>query len=260
MYRLLIVTENQTVQDMFDGMTGWEIMGFKPPRLRVSTADALECMQKHSIDAIAIDETPAFDDLRRHITEKCPTMLRFPIMETAEEQWKIIRELDRMLGSLYADRSNDYYDLPAALQMTQEKLLKSIVCGLIPTEKEQAIRLSMLRCYERTDVPCMLARLGMDADDPFLTSRWHYGSDRLEVALRNFFGNVQDDMRLHVAVISPEEVRVLCYPKDDSQTLEKSSVVSTVEDTVEQIGNYLGLEMNILEVRPLPGLGAFAGA
>lgn len=260
MYRLLIVTENQKVQDMFGAMTGWEIMGFKPPRIRTTCEDALECMRKHSIDAIAIDDSSVFDELKAHIQEKCPTMLLFPIMENADEQWRIIRELDRMLGSLYADRSNDYYDLPGALSMTQERLLKSIVCGLIPTEKEQAIRLKMLRCAEKTNVPCMLARLGMDADDPFLTSRWHYGSDRLEVALRNFFGKTQDGMRLHVAVMSPEEVRVLCYPADENQVLADKAVADYVEDTVEQIGNYLGLEMNILELRPIPGLSVFANA
>ena len=259
MYRLLIVTENQTVEDMFGAMTGWEIMGFKPPRIRTTCGDALECMRKHAIDAIAIDDSAAFDELRTHIQEKCPTMLRFPIMENADEQWKIIRELDRMLGSLNAYRSNDYYNLSGALAMTQEKLMKQIVCGLIPTEKDQAARLFMLRCKEKTDVPCVLARLGMDADDPFLTSRWHYGSDRLEVALRNFFGKTRDGMRLHVAVISPEEVRVLCYPAD-AEPLKEKNVADYVSETVEQIGNYLGLEMNILELRPIEGLRVFANA
>lgn len=259
MYRLLIVTENQTVEDMFGAMTGWETMGFKPPRIRTTCGDALECMRKHAIDAIAIDASSIYDELRAHIQEKCPTMLRFPIMETPEEQWKIIRVLDRMLGSLNADRSNDYYDLSGALVMTQEKLMKQIVCGLIPTEKEQADRLFMLRCMEKTDVPCILARLGMDADDPFLTSRWHYGSDRLEVALRNFFGNTQDGMRLHVAVMSPEEVRVLCYPAG-GDALKENTVADYVNETVEQIGNYLGLELNILELRPIEGLRVFANA
>ena len=30
MYRLLIVTEKQSVREMFEGMSGWEVMGFKP--------------------------------------------------------------------------------------------------------------------------------------------------------------------------------------------------------------------------------------
>ena len=55
MYRLLIVTGNQSVRDLFTAMEGWESLGFKPPRLRQTTQEALECMQKHQIDAIAVD-------------------------------------------------------------------------------------------------------------------------------------------------------------------------------------------------------------
>ncbi len=91
MYRLLIVTENQSVRDLFTAMEGWESMGFKPPRLRQTTQEALECMQKHQIDAIAVDNDPAFDELNRFVEEKCPAMLRFPIDQTPDGQWKIIR-------------------------------------------------------------------------------------------------------------------------------------------------------------------------
>ena len=79
MYRLLIVTGNQSVRDLFTAMEGWESLGFKPPRLRQTTQEALECMQKHQIDAIAVDDGPAFDELNRFVEEQCPAMLRFPI-------------------------------------------------------------------------------------------------------------------------------------------------------------------------------------
>ena len=79
MYRLLIVTGNQSVRDLFTAMEGWESLGFKPPRLRQTTQEALECMQKHQIDAIAVDDGPAFDELNRFVEEQCPAMLRFPL-------------------------------------------------------------------------------------------------------------------------------------------------------------------------------------
>lgn len=258
MYRLLIVTERQTVRDMFAAMEGWEAMGFKQPRLRQSTAEALECMQKHHIDAIAIDQSEAFNDLNAFIDEHCPVMLRFPLMDTPEEQMQVIRELDRVLSSLRADHVNDDYDEVNALWQGRERLLKTIVSGLIPTEGEIAMKLRMLRCTEREDVPCVLARMGMNMDDPFLTDRWHYGSERLETALRNFFGTEQDNLCLHVAVISPEEVRVLCYPKDKDKAIMEADVYDYIRETAEQVEHYLGLGMNILDVRLLPGLGAFS--
>ncbi|MDD3336231.1 MAG: hypothetical protein PHI98_12060 [Eubacteriales bacterium] len=258
MYRLLIVTEKQAVWDMFAKMSGWETLGFKQPRLRKNTAEALECMEKHAIDAIAIEDSAALNDLKTYVDERYPLMLRFPIASNAEEQLHVIKELDRMLGILRADHFNDDYDAKSALWIAQERLLKTIVCGLVPTEKELDMKLRMLRCPEAANVPCILARLGMNMDDPFLTDRWHYGSERLETALRNFFGVQQDGMTMHIAVISPEEVRLLCYPEQRGAQLDEEQVTRYVNDTMVQISRYLGLEMNILEIRKLPGLCAFA--
>ncbi len=256
MYRLLIVTEKQSVRDMFEGMSGWEVMGFKQPRLRATTEEALACMEKHHIDAIAMDEG-AFPELDAHIEANCPTMLRFEVEETPEEQRKTIRLLDRLLNQIRADHSNNQYDDNNALQYTRDRQLKAVLSGLVPTCKEINARLRMLRCPEQGNVPCIVARLGLDEEDPFLTERWHYGSDRLEVALRNFFGGNQPHMLVHVAVVSQDEVRVLCYPNGD-ETLDEEKVSSFIAEVAQQVENYMGLRMTVQDVMKVPGLSAFA--
>lgn len=257
MYRLLIVTEKQSVRDMFEGMSGWEVMGFKQPRLRATTEEAIACMEKHHIDAIAMDPGEAFADLNAYVEQNCPTMLRFEVEENPEEQLKTIRLLDRLLNQIRADHSNDLYDETNALQYTRERQLKAVLSGLVPTRKELNARLRMLRCPEQGDVPCIVARLGLDEDDPFLTDRWHYGSDRLEVALRNFFGGEQPHMLVHVAVVSQDEVRVLCYPRQ-AKALEESTVRVFIEEVAQQVENYMGLRMKVLDVQSVPGLCTFA--
>ena len=72
MYRLLIVTRNQRVEGLFNSMQGWEIMGFKPPRLRKTVVEAIECMHKHHIDAIAIDAEPDYAELEQWLDENAP--------------------------------------------------------------------------------------------------------------------------------------------------------------------------------------------
>jgi len=257
-YRLLIVTEKQSVRDMFEGMKGWEVKGFKQPRLRATTQEALECMQKHHIDAIAMDCSDTFADLDAHVEEHCPTMLRFAIEETPEEQFRTIRDLDRALNQVRADRSNNQYDEMSAIEYTRQRLMKAVLCGLVPTRKELSARLHMLRCPEKGDVPCILARLGLDEEDPFLTERWHYGSDRLEIALRNFFGGEQPHMIVHVAVVSLDEVRVLCYPRNAEDGLSEAEVRDFIHEAAEQVENYMGLRMAVLDVRRVAGLCAFA--
>ena len=64
-------------------------------------------------------------------------------------------------------------------------------------------------------------------------------------------------MLMHVAVISQEEVRVLCYPTC-SEGISENTAFDYVQETLEQIDHYLGLRMKVLEVRRVPGLLAFA--
>ncbi len=256
MYRLLIVTEKQRVREMFESMSGWESLGFKQPRLRTSTQEALACMEKHHIDAIAMDEG-AFADLDAFVADRYPTMLRFQLEDTPQEQLKTIRLLARFLNQLRADYSNNQYDERSALQYTRDRQMKAILSGLIATRKELADRLHMLRCQEQPHVPCIVARLGLDEEDPFLTERWHYGSDRLEVALRNFFGGDQPHMLIHVAVVSQDEVRVLCYPANPAEPLDEAKVQDFIAEVAQQVENYMGLRMTVLDVQQISGLCAF---
>lgn len=258
MYRLLIVTENQNVKDMFTSMEGWEAMGFKPPRLRNSMDEAVECMHKHHIDAIAVDGAPIFDGLRAYLDQEYPNMPIFAIEAAPEEQFKTIREVYSLLTRLRADDSNDDYDESYVFGQQRERWMKKALSGLVPTVVEMEKQMRMYRCPEHPDVPCVLARLELPEGDSFLAERWHYGSERLETALRNFFGREHDHMVLHVAVISPKEVRVLCYPAEIEAGLSENAAYDYIQETVEQIGHYLGLEMKVLDVRRVPGLNAFA--
>ena len=118
--------------------------------------------------------------------------------------------------------------------------------------------LKLYRCAMRPGVPCVLARLGVPEDDGFMTERWHYGGERLEIALRNFFGREHGHMLLRVAVVSPQEVRVLCYPITRELLASTELGDGLDSETIEQIARYLGLALKVLEVRRIAGLCDFA--
>ncbi len=254
MYRLLIVTENQNVNDMITAMQGWEKLGFKPPRLRFTVEDAVACMGKHHIDAIAMDCAPAFDRLRSWLDEHDPDMPIFQIAQSAEEQMLIVQEVSRLLDRLNADDSNDDHNVAANMQYQRGRWIKKLAGGLVKGESELNRQMDLYRVKLPLDLPCVLARLEMCDDDGFMTQRWHYGSERLETALRNFFGQGYAGMRLHVAVLSPEEVRVLCYPASAEFDVSENIVYDYICETVEQVENYLGLHMNIANVYRMSGI------
>lgn len=258
MYRLLIVTDTPAAKAMLSAMTGWEAQGFRPPRIFSTAEEAVECMNSHHIDAVAVEDSPVFESLISYLNEKHPFLPMFDIAATEEEQQMIIREVSRLLCRLRADDTNDLYDEASRMEDQRERWLKRVIGGMVPTAREMTRKHRMYRCREQLNIPCVLARLELPEDNTFLEERWHYGSERLETALRNFFGREHDHMLMHVAVVSTEEVRVLCYPTVPEAGVSENAVFTYVQETAEQIDHYLGLNMHVLDVCRVPGLLAFA--
>ena len=257
MYRLLIVSENQNTRDMIAGMEGWEALGYRRPRICSSAQEAVESLERYHTDAIAMDHSPAFDGLFAYLEQSHPNKPIFELAASPDAQKTILQELSGLLNRLRADDTNDAYDEAYRLQQQRERWIKKVMGGMVATEAEMRRQQRLYRCKEQLGVPCVLARLALPQEDSFLSVRWHYGSERLETALRNFFGYEHDRMLMHVAVISQEEVRVLCYPVT-GEGVSENSAFDYVQETLEQIDHYLGLRMSVLEVRRVPGLLAFA--
>ncbi len=257
MYRLLIVTENQQVEDMFSQMQGWETMGFKPPRVRSNMQAAVECMQKHAIDAIAVDDSPALVPFLSYLDEAHPVLPIFQIETTPDAQWQTIKEVYRLLSSLKADHYDNQYDSDSCLERMQEQWLKKVMAGLVLTKKDMQRQLTLYRSHMRMNVPCVVAKLSLPEGNEFINQRWHYGSDRLEIALGNFFGKCYEQMQLHVMVFSPCEVRILCYPENEEVGLSENVAYDFIQNTVEQIQCYLEVDMKLEKVHRLRGLSAF---
>lgn len=262
MYRLLIVTKDPRAQEMFASMEGFEAMGYKPPRLRQTVEEAIECMQKHHIDAIAVDKDETFTPLLPLLDAQHPAMPIFQIAATAEEQFSILKEVYQVLCQMHSDLSNDTYDEVYYFKQARERWMRKLISGMTPTRAALLTQMKLYRCTESPEASCLFARLSIPVDNTFLNDRWHYGSERLEMALHNFFGDEYDHLNLHIAMVSPQEVRVLACPKpeytNDGQTLDAEPLVGYINDTIERVEDYLGLPMSLMEIRKLDGLTVLA--
>ena len=261
LYRLLIVTKDPKVENVFASIEGWEAMGYKPPRIRHSAEDAIECMHKHHIDAIAMDDDAEFASVDAFLDEKYPSIPIFQVEENAEKQLAVLAELYQLLTQMHADHSNDDYGEEYYFNLARERWMKKLISGLVSSRENVLAHHRLFRCRESVEAPCVYARLSVPSGDAFLSGRWHYGSERLEIGLRNFFGSDHEKMTVHVAVFSPEEVRVLACPKesDGDMSFGAAQVLSFIEETIDQIEHYLGLKMNVIDICKLEDMTAFAG-
>ena len=92
MYRLLIVTGNPSVKEMLTAMEGWEKMGFKPPRLFDTAEEAMEGLRCFKVDAVAVEDSPAFAGLMTCLDEQYPCKPLFQLAPSEEEQRKVLHD------------------------------------------------------------------------------------------------------------------------------------------------------------------------
>lgn len=262
MYKLLLVSDQPDVLNAFSQITSWEELGFKKPRIVSSARTAIDALETHHADGTCI-ALPADDErtLMAYLTENRPIL---PIMDgvrSVEALVPALAELSRLLNKTHADFSNDDATEADMMQLCRHEFFRNLLGGQIATEKYIRTHMKLLRSRMDPDKPCVILDLAAPEGDDFISRRWHYGNERLETALRNFFGAELDGMRILVSVLPSNQIKLLCCPmigaevKTDSITAE---VTTHAENNIRDVGEYLGVELSIENIHVLPKLTALA--
>ena len=110
---------------------------------------------------------------------------------------------------------------------------------------------------------CVVAELDIPADNDFLRGRWQYGSDRLEVALRNIFGVEAHGLRILACVLPGDRIVLLGCPmlfhEGPDEDASITGILSDhIRDSIEHVDEYMGIDLRIASIRVLPCLTALA--
>jgi hypothetical protein len=263
MYKLLLVTNHQAVCDAFAAVA-WEDMGFKAPRMAASMEEAIASLKAHHADAIAVS-LPAEEDaaLYRMLMAQYPDL---PVMEAPDKRGEVelrTLELRKLLVRLNADISNDNYTLSDQMMVVRHEYFRAMMDRRIPSDKDVERMLRLVRSKMDPHRPCVVAELKMPEGSDFLRGRWHYGPERLEMALRNIFGVEVAGLRILSCVLPGDRILLLGCPMlhHELETAEDSmtGVVSRhVQDCIDHVDEYLGIDLTIASLRVLPALTAMA--
>lgn len=261
MYKLLLATDKPEIMEAFQAVESWESLGFRPPRMVNTVQSAVDSLKKHHADGIAI----AFDQsndatLMNHLVTEYPIL---PIINAEDKPGQVVDdvcELRTLLSRTHADFSDDSFGEADMLQLCRHEFFRSLIGGRINRKEDVLRRLRLLRSRMNPTQPCVLLELAMPEGDNFLTGRWHYGAERLEVALRNFFGVQLQGMRILVSVLPDERIFLLACPMLDEEAADSISGVvhRHAEDSIALVKEYLGLHLTIAGVRVLPDLTSLA--
>lgn len=263
MYKLLLATNDQKVRDAFSAVD-WDALGFKAPRMAETAAEALASLKAYHADAIAI-ALPAQEDgeLIRALMTAYPDL---PVMEAPAQQGEAelrTLELRKLLVRLNADISDDDFTLADQMMACRREYFRAMMDYRIPSGRDVVRVLRLIRSKMDPHRPCVVAELKMPADSDFLKGRWHYGPERLELALRNIFGVEVAGLRILACVLPGERILLLGCPMlyhemertGDSMT---ALVSRHVQDCIDHVDEFLGIDLTISEMHVLPALTAMA--
>ncbi len=264
MYKILLATNDQKVRDAFAAVA-WENLGFKQPRLASTMDEALCSLKAYHADAIAI-ALPAQEDseLMKVLMERYPDL---PVMEAPDMRGEVelrVLELRKLIVRLNADISNDSYTLADQMMVCRHEYFRAMMDRRIPSAKDIVRMLRLVRSKMDPHRPCVVAELKMPDGSDFLKGRWHYGPQRLEMALRNIFGVEVAGLRILSCVLPGDRIILLGCPMlyHELETNEDSmtGVVSRhVQDCIDHVDEYLGIDLTIAAMHVLPALTAMAG-
>ncbi len=264
MYKLLLATNDQAVMDAFRAVA-WDNLGFKEPRIVRTAEEAVQSLKAYYADAIAIALPKDQDDaLMAQLLEKWPDL---PVMEAPARRGDVevrVIETRRLLIRLNQDYSNDSYTLADQMMACRRQFFRALMDRRIPTEDDVVRMLRLVRSKMDPHRPCVVAEMKMPAGSDFLKGRWHYGSERLEMALRNIFGVEVAGLRILACVLPGDRILLLGCPMlyHELETEENSmtGVVSNhVQECISHVEEFLGIDLTISAMHVLPALTAMAG-
>lgn len=266
MYRLLIATNEPEVLNQLNASVDWASLGFRQPTV-VSTADeAIQNMETQRVDCIAymLNGSEA-RRLSNYLNTVRPSLPIFEIRRSLEAQMRILNDMRRVLDRLHEDNTDEDYDEKTIMSMLRDELTHNLLAGEITSEMELRGRLQMLRSHLSLARPCMLYEFDLPQGEIYLNYEWHYGSERLEKALRNnFFGRYYEDLYYQVAVLTPRHIRLIVCQRDDRENEPEDSLAERadqhVSQVLEQIREYLDLDMVQTDRAILPSMIALTGA
>lgn len=260
MYKLLLVTDREDVRDVFLRIKDWVNMSYHPITIISDVHQAIEYLETNGVDAVGY--SVRFTDvspLHQYLVERRPSL---PIFQTHQHDETLRTELARIRGFLdrmHLDYSDADYDEEATLEYLRDELVHQLLAGEVLSAMELKSRLKLVRAGISPTEPCFLFDFDMPQGEVYLSDRWHYGSERLENALRtNFFGRFIEGIYYGVAVLTPRHIRLIAFQRGDANGRDLENLSNLVQQRVQKvvgdIKQYLDLDLDLKEYRVLPNI------
>lgn len=241
MFRVLLVTDQQEVREVFASFEDWTSLGFDRPQMVQTAKEGMLLVDSGVVDAVAYSLSKEegqgfFSFLAEH-----PGVRN---LEAATDPLRLRRALGALRRALHERAGVDV--LTDVLPILQTEFYHSLMEGAPLKRDDLYTRIAALQMQVAIDSPVCVAHLQLPQGEEYVEEVWRYGRNRLENALRTFFERDLQDMRFVLNVMSAREIKLLGCPKkpltaDDLCTRTQMRLAQGREETLE----YLELEVQV---------------
>jgi hypothetical protein len=260
MYKLLLATDQADVRNIFSSITDWGSMGYSSVDIVPSAQAAVEYLERSKPDAVgyALNKIET-NRLHRYLLKSHPNLPIFQTQSSGEAQKQALAEIRKTLDYMHSDITDDGYNDEDMINILRDELTHGLLVGEVSDELTMRKQLLLCCSFVSPDKPFVLFDVDLPQGEVYLTELWHYGSERLEAALRNnFFGRCVDNIYYAVAVLTPRRIRIAACQRidvdDEDLNLFCQRAEQHVQETVADIKQYLSLDMQIVQVMVLEKL------
>ena len=262
MYKLLLVSDQEDVLNAFAGIQNWELLGFKPPHIRHDFEGAKDSLSKHHADGICLAvDSDQEEQILAYLQLHYPNVSIFEAGRTEDEVLRYLSELKILLNRIHADFYNERSNATDVLQLCRHEFFRKVMNGKVRNSADLHRNMRLLRSRMDADRPCLLIEIEQSAPNDKLEGRWHYGRERLEIALRTSFAGDLHGIHILPTIHSDGRILVLACPLhgvDSDMSVDTMTAMLTTyaADSIAHMKEFFGLELHMIDIRVFPALTA----
>ena len=262
MYKLLLVTDQEEVLSSFEAIQDWERNGFKKPHIRHDFEGAKESLFKHHADAVAFEvNEEEKEKLIAYLDEHYPRLSIFRAGKTREEAARYLQELRSTLNKLRADYSNEVSSEEELMLEMRHDVFRHLLSGAIHDEDQLYRSMRLLRSRMDTYRPCIVIEMEQpEYNREHFGGGWGKNYRQLERTLQNSFTRDVDGYHMVPLVTETGKIYLLAGALHGQRQPEAEQLMVTIlrnsRDGIEHVGQYQGIELNIVNIRTMPSLNA----
>ena len=262
MYKTLVVSDQESILEVYRQVDNWGFNGFHVPHIRHDPEGAKEGLSSHHVDAIsiALESPEAEEELLVFLRDKYPLLPIFESGRTVAETQAYLGELRQALNWLRADFSSDSYDENVMMIRARRHFFRRLVSGRQLTTSEMYRKMRMLRSRMDPRKPCIVMKLERSAEgDDRLIGTLQDSEHLLERELFHSFGGDVKGVHVLPLVTGDGNVYVMAGVLRGQEPEEDITVIldRCVQDGLLHVEKYRGLRLALGETRVLPSFYAF---